>query len=293
MIVDARVRLPADRRPPVDLDDVPARLRAGYAAALDTEATVQRDTGDLLAALDAADAVALVHAEHEWGDQADALTDAVAALVAEHPHRLAGVGSVTLAPLSVPRAVAQVRRAHELGLVGVNLQPAFFDLAIDDRRLYPVYAKALELDLVVFVHTGINYSPAHPIAGEHPLLLDRVLADLPGLRLVAAHAGWPWVAELTAVARRHPTLLVEFGGLAPRYLTHPGAGWQPLLHHADTLLRDQALFASDWPVRPIAEGADEWRALGLREATVQAVLGTNARRLGLAPTAPVPVPEAA
>lgn len=284
MIVDARVRLPQDRRPAVEEADAPPRLLAGYQAALSVLATAQLTTGELLAELDDAGAVAVVHAEFEWGDPADALNEAVAELVAEHPARLTGVGTVSQERIDVPRAVRQVGRVAELGLLGICVQPAFFDLRLDDRRLYPVYAKALELGLLVWVHTGINYSRAHAMDGEHPMLLDRVLVDLPELRMVAAHGGWPWTAELAAVARRHPNLFVEFGGLAPRYLTHPGAGWQPLTHHVDTLLREQVLFASDWPVQPVAATAAQWRELGLRAETVAAALGGNAERLGLAPT---------
>ena len=282
MIIDARVRLPHDRRPHQDTPP-PERLVAGYQAALGVADTALAGVGELLAELELADACAVVHAEYEWGDPADALNEAVAELVTEHPGRLTGVGTVSQQRIEVPRALRQLDRIAELGLVGVSVQPAFFDMAIDDRRLYPVYAKALELDLVVFIHTGINYSRAHEMAGERPLLLDRVLVDLPDLRLVAGHASWPWTAELAAVARRHPNLMLDFGGLAPRYLTHPGAGWQPLSHLIDNVLRGQVLFASDWPVQPIAKGADEWRASGLREATVEAALSGNAQRLGLAP----------
>jgi predicted TIM-barrel fold metal-dependent hydrolase len=66
----------------------------------------------------------------------------------------------------------------------VSIQPAFFGLDIDDRRLYPLYARAEELGLVVAIHTGLTYSRMHPLKHERPELLDQVACDFAELRLV-------------------------------------------------------------------------------------------------------------
>ena len=142
-----------------------------------------------------------------------------------------------------------------------------------------MYAKAAELGLPVAVHTGINYSRRHPIEPEHPLLLDRVACDFPELTLIACHAAWPWTAEMVAVARRHPSVLMDFGGMAPKYLGVAGSGWEVMRRFMNTLLRDQILFATDWPVFPLPRAVEEWRALGLPEETLAAALGGNAERL--------------
>lgn len=285
MIVDARVRLPQALRPPLDAGS--AELLADYGAVFASDPA--RDGEALLRELDEAGVDhAIVHAEYESGDHADALNEAVAALVAAHPQRLSGFGTVTLAPLRPGRTLAQLRRVERYGLRGVNVQPAFFDLAIDDRRLYPLYAAAEESGLVVGLHTGVNYSRRHAIRGERPELLDQVACDFPGLTLVACHAGWPWATEMAAVARRHPTVLLDFGGIAPKYLGQPGSGWDVLMRYVAKLLSRQAMFATDWPVFPPARALAEWRALGLEEDVLAAVLGGNAARLlGLAATTEV------
>lgn len=282
MIVDARVRLPQSLRPPLQADE--AAVLADYGAVFDASAAT--DAPSLLADMDAAGVDhAIVHAEHETGDHADAFNEAVAALVAERPGRLSGFGTITLAPLRPARSLAQLRRAGELGLRGVNVQPAFFDLSIDDRRLYPLYALAEEQGLAVSLHTGVNYSRRHPIRGERPELLDQVACDFPGLTLIACHAGWPWAAEMAAVARRHPTVLFDFGGIAPKYLGQPGSGWEVLMRYVAKLLSGQALFATDWPVIPMARALGEWRELPLSDDALAAVLGGNAARLlGLPPS---------
>jgi hypothetical protein len=142
-----------------------------------------------------------------------------------------------------------------------------------------MYARAEELGLVVCVHTGITYSRMHPLRHERAELLDQVACDFPDLRLVACHAGWPWSTEYAAVARRHPTVYLEFGGLAPKYVARPGTGWDALFGMMPSLLRSQVLYGSDWPVIEPARAVREWRDSGLDEAALGALLHDNAATL--------------
>jgi predicted TIM-barrel fold metal-dependent hydrolase len=283
-VVDARVRLPSTLRPAIEDAQ---HLYDQYEAVLDISDGWEKTADHLRADMAAAGIDhAIVHAEYEEGDFADAMNEDTAQLVAEDPERFTGYGTVTLQPVRVMRAVRQVERAAALNLRGINLQPAFFGLTIDARELYPVYAKATELGLAVAIHTGVNYSRLHPIEGERPVHLDQVACDFPETTLIACHAAWPWVPELVAVARRHPNVLIEFGGLAPKYVGAPGSGWELMRRFMDRALRDQVLFGTDWPVFPQLRAVEEWRELGLREETLAALLGGNAERLLLAP-APV------
>ena len=279
LVIDSRVRLPLDLRPASERV-APDEVMTQYDAVLGLGSTRQRSLQDLVADMDEAGVGhAVVHAEYEFGDPADALNEAVAALVAQQPSRFSGFGTISMEPLRVMRAVRQVGAVAEAGLLGINIQPSFFAMAIDDRRLYPVYAKAEELGLGVGLHTGVNYSVVHPIKNDHPLQLDQVACDFPGLTLVACHAGWPWAAEMVAVARKHPSVLLEFGGLAPRYVGEPGTGWEVVRRFMDSLLRDQVLFGTDWPVFPMRRAIDEWRQMGLKPDVLAALLSGNAQRL--------------
>ncbi|MBL8930520.1 MAG: amidohydrolase [Kineosporiaceae bacterium] len=279
-LIDARVRLPQDRRPDATYT-MTGRAAESYDRVLNL--TEKMNTGTLAALLAALDGAgvrqAVMHAESEGGESADALNAALVRVIAEHPDRLVGVGTVDLAPARPRRACAQVDAAAREGLLGICLEPAFFGLDIDDRLLYPVYARAEEQGLVVAVHTGINYARTHPIRHERPELLDQVAVDFPDLRLIAAHAGWPWATEFAAVARRHPTVYLEFGGLAPKYVTRAGTGWDVVFAMMPNLLRSQVLHATDWPVIEPGRALAEWRAAGLDVATLDALLGGNAATL--------------
>lgn len=279
-VIDARVRLPFELRTKVT-GTSPALLHEQYDRILDLTAKSKAGTLDvLLGELDQAGVDrAVVHAEYE--DDADAvqLNEAVADLVAQFPDRFVGVGTIDLPAASPSVAARQVDAIAAQGLVGVNIQPAFFGLDIDDRRLYPAYSRAEELGLVVALHTGVNYSRMHPIRHERAELLDQVACDFPELRLMACHAGWPWVAEYCAVARRHPTVHLEFGGLSPKYVGRRGSGWDVLFGYLPTLLTDQVLFGTDWPVMTVERVLREWRQLGLADDVLERLLGGNAENL--------------
>jgi predicted TIM-barrel fold metal-dependent hydrolase len=164
-------------------------------------------------------------------------------------------------------------------LVGINIQPAFFGLSIDDARLYPLFATASDLGLVVAIHTGINYTTHQPMDLERPELLDRIACSFPELRLIACHAGWPWVDVLCGVMRRHSNVYADFGGMAPRYVGEEGTGWQTLRRLMDGPLRNQVLFATDWPVFAMDRAVREWDAMGLKPDTLRHLMSENARSL--------------
>ncbi|MEP7023306.1 MAG: amidohydrolase family protein, partial [Actinomycetota bacterium] len=165
-VIDFRVRLPLELRP---AEHLPADYLDQYDKVLDLSANRHRTLADLIADMAASGTGhAVVHAEYEYGDDADALNEAVGKLVSEQPDKFSGYGTISMGPVKIPRALAQVRRVAELGLTGLSLQPSFFGIGIDDRVLYPVYAKADELGLQVALHTGINYTVSFPIRNDQP-----------------------------------------------------------------------------------------------------------------------------
>jgi predicted TIM-barrel fold metal-dependent hydrolase len=276
--IDARVRLPRDLRP----NDAPPHsgYTSRYDAVLATESSGEKTRADLLTDMAAAGVGgAVVHAEYEYGEVADALNDAVAQLVAEESPVVAGIGTVSMLDVPPMHRVRQARAVARLGLAGLNIQPSFFGMPMDDRSLYPLYTAAAEEGLVVFLHTGVNYTAHRPIRNDHPLQLDQVACDFPELRLVACHGGWPFVPEMVAVARKHPQVFLDFGGLAPKYVGRPGTGWDALFAVLGSLLSRQVMFATDWPVFPMERALREWAELALPEATMPLLLHENVSRL--------------
>lgn len=155
---------------------------------------------------------------------------------------------------------------------GVSMEPLPLGSAgvrFDDRSLYPIYEKLEKhhLPLLVTVSGLMNAYVDNTI----PAQIDRMLNDFPDLRLVAAHAGWPWVNEMVTVAFRHPNLylLADFEG-------SKGPGTGPLREAAEDMLPDQILFGSSFPLGPIGEGIAWIRSWGLSKKTEEKILYGNA-----------------
>ena len=207
--------------------------------------------------------------------------EAVAEVVAAHPGRFLGFAGVD--PNKGMKAVRELEYAvRELGLKGLNLQCFENRLAIDDRRMYPLYAKCVELDIPVNIHVGINFSLKSSPEYGRPEMLDRVLCDFPELRAIASPPGWPWVQELLAVAWRQPNLWIGLVAMRPRLMAVEHSGYGPLMQYGRTVLKDRMIVGTAWPMQPMDRVLDEVRALPIEDEIAARWLGGNARTfLGL------------
>lgn len=221
----------------------------------------------------------VMQAEIEWLDPHEQ-NDRLASVVKSRSDHI-GWGFACVDPRNVMDAVREVDRAIlELGLHGVVFEPGFLEISPTDPRCYPVYARCAQLSVPVGLHTGINFSSHGPLEYERPFLIDRIARDFPELTIICHHGGWPWPHEAAAVAWKHKNVYLEFGAIAPRYQA-PGAGggWGDIAHLMDTVLREQVLFGTDWPMIRYERALSEIDLLGLRPESRAAYLGGNALRL--------------
>jgi uncharacterized protein len=221
----------------------------------------------------------VMQAEIEWID-CHQQNDRLAAAVKDHSDHV-GWGFGCVDPRNVMDAVREVDRAIlDLGLHGIVFEPGFLGISPVDRRCYPVYARCSQLGVPVGLHTGINFSSHGPLEHERPFLIDHIARDFPELTIICHHGGWPWPHEAAAVAWKHKNVYLEFGAIAPRYQA-PGAGggWGDIAHLMDTVLRQQVLFGTDWPMIRYDRALSEIEMLGLRPESRAAYLGGNALRL--------------
>ncbi|MBS0222513.1 MAG: amidohydrolase [Proteobacteria bacterium] len=247
-----------------------------YVDVFDLEA-VSYTLDQLLGLLDeAAIGRAVMQAEWSQGDYREE-NDQVAQIVRAHEDRFVGFASVNAA--DGMKAITELRRSVEtLGLRGLNVQPFASNLYANDKKFYPLYLKCLEYGIPVTIHTGINYSNDRTIDFGRPIYVDEVACDFPGLKIVLNHGGWPWVNESVAIARKHKSVFIEIGGIAPKYIAAENAGWDMLLRFANNLLQDQILFATDSMV-PFKRAVTEAKALPLKPEVLAKLMGGNAEKL--------------
>jgi predicted TIM-barrel fold metal-dependent hydrolase len=196
-------------------------------------------------------------------------------VVEEHPDRFRG-----LAGIDPTEGMSGVRRLEsairDYGFVGAQFYPHWFGLPPDDRRWYPFYAKCAELDVPIQLQVGhcLRYSADYPLESVgRPLTLDRVACDLPELKIVASHIGWPWVEEMISVSWKHPNVYVSSDAYAPKH-------WKPeFIQFINTWGQNKVLFGTDFPVIGIERAVSEIQELGLREQPLKKFMSENALSL--------------
>ncbi len=228
--------------------------------------------------------------------------------IAPHRDRLAAFAAL---PTAVPEAAADEleRTTNELGFKGAMLHGLANGVFLDDRRFWPIYARAEALDVPIYFH------PSLPNADVRRIYYDDYVKDFP----MVARPAWGYTVEtattairlvLSGVFERHPKLKIILGHLGEtlpfliwridQALARPG---QKLLSFRDVFCTnfyittsgnfsnpallccvmemgiDHILFAVDWPFVMNAP-ATEWMAtVPLCDADKAKILCGNAKRL--------------
>jgi predicted TIM-barrel fold metal-dependent hydrolase len=201
--------------------------------------------------------------------------EAVAGFCRTHGERFIGFAGVD--PHKGAQAVRDLEFAvRELGLRGLNVQGFEHKLPINDKLLYPLYEKCVELGIPVNIHCGMNFSTATSMSYGHPLALDDVMVNLPQLRVCASPPGWPWVNELLAVAWRHPNVWIGVLAIRPKLLAVANSGYEPLLQYGKGILKSKFIFGSGYPMMPVERSLQEINELPLDDDVRELWLSRNA-----------------
>ncbi|GAA1836344.1 amidohydrolase family protein [Agromyces salentinus] len=244
---------------------------------------------------------------YPWADAdladrlARAASLATAELVAEAPDRLLGLG---LVPLQHPSLLVPALEyaVLELGLVGVEISSGAGDVELSDERLEPFWARASELEAVVFLHpfgctlderldrfylaNTVGQPTENAVALSH-LIFGGVLDRHPGLRIVAAHGGGylpGYLGRSDHAWRVRP----EARGCSEPPSSYLRRLWFDSLVHDAASLRtlvgaagaDRVVLGSDFPFdMGVEDPVALVREAGLGEAAERAILSGGIRSL--------------
>jgi len=178
-------------------------------------------------------------------------------------------------PLTKLDAAAQLERdVTDLGASGLKLYPSYQWFYPNDRALYALYAKAVELGVPVTFHTGSSTFPGSRVKYSQPIHLDDVAVDFPELTILMAHAGRPfWYDECEWLVKRHPNVHIDLAGLPPKHLPQ----YLPDLER----IAGKVLFGSDWPAIPpgLAANISQLQDLPISDKAKEQILYDNAKRV--------------
>jgi predicted TIM-barrel fold metal-dependent hydrolase len=222
-----------------------------------------------------------------------AYNDYVGNLIHQHPDRIIGFAGID--PRRGKAAIIELERCMEgMGFRGVKLWPltGFYP---DDEAFYPFYQRAEQLGAVILCHTGSG-PPTTYFKFNRPIYLDKVAVDFPGIKIIMAHVGHPWVEEALSMAYKNPNVYVDISAWQLSFSKVPIALSQCLamakVAHGDVR---KILFGSDWPLFTEVMSQKEWvetirslehppplQIMGLPEITEEdkrMILGGNAVEL--------------
>jgi len=170
-------------------------------------------------------------------------------------------------------------RAYEtwgIRAVGVFPSGTFPQVPINDKLMYPIYAKCVELGIPVFCCAGVP-GPRLKFAPQHVELIDEVMFDFPELVFVTRHGCEPWTELAVKLMLKWPGLHYSTSAFAPRY--YP----KDVIDFANKRGSDKIIYAGYFPMGLSLERImTEMRDVGLKDEVWPKFLRTNALRvLGL------------
>lgn len=154
-----------------------------------------------------------------------------------------------------------------------------------DPAYEPAYRLAERHGVPVVFHTGDTYSSQAKLKYAHPLTIDEVAVDHPGVTFVIAHAGYPWIRTAAEVSYKNPNVFLEASAFLvgsadeeppawlERYVVEPIAWIFGYVEDPSKLM-----FGSDWPLVDMASYVEAYKRAIPREHW-RAVFHDNAARV--------------
>ena len=195
----------------------------------------------------------------------------------QHPDRF--IASVSADPNKGMEGIREIVQGYEtygVRAVGVFPSGTFPQVAINDKKMYPIYAKCVELGIPVFCCAGVP-GPRLKFAVQHVELIDEVMYDFPELIFVTRHGCEPWTELAVKLMLKWPGLHFSTSAFAPKY--YP----QAVIDYANTRGADKIIYAGYFPMGlSIERIMTEMPRVRLKDDVWPKFLRTNALRvLGL------------
>lgn len=164
----------------------------------------------------------------------------VADYVRNHPGKLFGFASVNPHDEDAPHQLE--RSVRELGMVGLKLAPIYQNFYPDDKRYFPIYAKAQELGIPILWHQGTSFVTEGFLDASRPAALDPIARAFPELKMIIAHLGHPWYEECVSVIRKNTNVYADMSALGSR----PWQFYNAMMSVIEYRVPHKVLFGSDF-----------------------------------------------
>jgi uncharacterized protein len=160
----------------------------------------------------------------------------------------------------------EARRCLDLGARGIKLHPRAQAFALNDERLQPIFALAVERSVPILIHGGRGLPP---IAED----LEALVRRNEGVKLIVAHAG---IADMAGLAGR-------LGGIQGVFFDTSVWSGLDLLDLYRQVAPEQVMYASDYPYgrqpNSLLMATRTAKLAGFDDKQLRLMLGGSTRRL--------------
>jgi len=238
--------------------------------------------------------------------------DVLAEAIASHPDRYRGYAA--LAPNDVEASVKELERCvKELGLLGWKTHSNYGDTYLDDKRYWPILAKAEELDVPIYLHPtvpkieelrtyGVALSgPPYGFGVETALVMLRLILSgafdaFPRLKVILGHYGevLPFLMARLDWAYVRPHIISDTGATPPlkrkpsdyvreNMWVSTSGNYLPAAFACtrDTLGIERIVLGTDHPFDAMGECMAFLETLGMSDREKQLLYEGNAAGLGV------------
>lgn len=172
--------------------------------------------------------------------------------------------------------VRKIRRLHgDHGIKAVSVFPSGLcpQVPINDKKMYPLYATCVELDIPILVNVGVP-GPRLPMAPQHVELVDEVCWFFPELKFVMRHGAEPWQGLAVKLMLKYPNLYYSTSAFAPKH--YP----REIIDFANSRGADKIMYAGYFPMGLSLERIfAELEAVPFKDEVWPKFLRDNARRV--------------
>ncbi len=194
----------------------------------------------------------------------------------EYPGRFLGMAHIN--PCDGAKALADIDEFVINGAADtIIMEPGQFfieePMPADDPRLYPIYEKCEKENIIVTLTFGGLFCAK--LENYNPIFIDRIAVDFPKLKIVITHGGWPYVTEICHVGyqRKNVNICPDY------YMFNFNPGYDQYVLAANHILKNQILFGSCFPSKPLDFAMQNIQNIGLTPDALEHVLYHNSARL--------------
>jgi hypothetical protein len=176
--------------------------------------------------------------------------------IAPYKDRLFAIGSVSqgINTIYMEGYGDQVTGWLESGTVrGLKFYPGYEYFYPADEWLRPYLQWAARYNRPVIFHSGDTFSAVHKSKLKYalPLHIDDLATELPELKIVIAHMGYPWQREAAEVVYKNKNVYADcsgfvYGEFDDKQTEHFKQVWKEFAQIAGG--HEKILFGTDWPI---------------------------------------------